>query len=96
MVKIYGCSDDLVEIKNSNYKENEIDCYEKNVIIKFKDETKIKIGYEKNNMAIWWIKVLYKGNANQTLQICDDENAEIYSDIFEIDSEIVSHRLAKN
>lgn len=95
MVKIFGCSDDLVEIENSNYKEDEIDCFEKNVIITFKDETKIKIGYCKNDMAIWWIKVLNKGNANQNLIICNDENADIYSDIFEIDSEIVSHRIVK-
>ena len=33
MVKIYGCSDDLVEIEGSRYKENEIDCFDCNVRI---------------------------------------------------------------
>lgn len=28
-IKIYGRSDDLVEIENSQYKEDEIDCYNK-------------------------------------------------------------------
>ena len=28
MVKIYGASDDLVEIEGSNYREDEIGCYD--------------------------------------------------------------------
>jgi hypothetical protein len=30
---------------------------------------------------------MHKGDAKQKLTICDDEDAEIYSDIFEIDAD---------
>ena len=52
MVKVYGASDDLVEIEK-------------------------------------------QGTAEHKLTICDDEDARIYSDIFEIDSEIKSHSVIK-
>lgn len=32
MIKIYGCSDDLVEICGSVYKEDEIGCFDHSVI----------------------------------------------------------------
>lgn len=35
MIKIYGCSDDLVEIYGSVYKEDEIDCFDHDVRIRF-------------------------------------------------------------
>lgn len=91
MVKIYGCSDDLVEIEGSTYQENEIDCYNRNVHIRFFDGTVIRIGYSKENLAVWWIEVEKQGTAKQTLTVCENEDDEIYSDIFEIDSEIESH-----
>ena len=96
MVKIYGCSDDLVDIFNSAYETNEIGCYDADVKIYFADGTKIQIGYNKPNIGVWYIKVLKQGTAKQELTICEDENADIYSDIFEIDSEIVKHSLVKH
>ena len=39
MVKIYGCSDDLVEIEGSKYPEDEIGCYDSDVKIWFSDGT---------------------------------------------------------
>jgi hypothetical protein len=95
MVKVYGCSDDLVEIENSTYKEDEIGCYGSDVRIRFLDGTVIRVGYSKPNLAVWWIEVEKQGTANQTLTICEDEEADIYSDIFEIDSEIKSHSVIK-
>lgn len=38
-VTIYGYSDDLVEIENSQYKEDEIDCYDKAIRFYFVDGT---------------------------------------------------------
>lgn len=35
MIKIYGCSDDLVEIYGSVYKEDEIGCFDHDVRIRF-------------------------------------------------------------
>lgn len=89
MTKIYGYSDDLVEIEYSNGGGDEIGCYNRNVRIAFRDGTKILVGYGKPGLGVWWIKVEKQGTAKQTLTICEDEDAEIYSDIFEIDSPIL-------
>lgn len=95
MIKIYGASDDLVEIEGSNYKEDEIGCYERDVRIRFTDGTIIRIGYSKSNIAVWYIEVESQGTAKQILSVCIDEEADPYSDVFEIDAEINSHSLIK-
>lgn len=95
MTKIYGASDDLVEIEGSKYKEDEIGCYEHDVRIRFIDGTVIRVGYPKDGLAIWWIEVEKQGTAEQKLTICEDEDARIYSDVFEIDSDIKSHSVIK-
>lgn len=94
MVKIYGASDDLVEVEGGSF-EKEIDCWEQDVRIRFMDGTIIRVGYPKEGMAVWWIEVEADGTAPHTLTVCDDEDADIYSDVFEIDSEIKSYRLIK-
>lgn len=95
MIKVYGYYDDLVEIEHSNGRLTEIDCCENNVRIAFRDGTKIRIGYCKPGLGVWWIKVEKQGTAKQTLTICEDEDAEIYSDIFEIDSPILGWVILK-
>ena len=95
MVKVYGASDDLVEIENSQYKDDEIGCYDHDVRIRFVDGTVIRVGYPKDGLAIWWIEIEKQGTAEHKLTICDDEDARIYSDIFEIDSEIKSNSVIK-
>lgn len=100
MVKVYGYSDDLVEIEGSGYKEREIDCYEKDVRIRFVDGTAIRVGYPKRallgeDVAIWGIKIEKRGTANYHLELCDNEDADPYSDIFTIDAEIKSHSVIK-
>lgn len=95
MVKIYGVSDDLVEIEGSTYKVNEIGCFNSDVRIRFVDGTVIRIGYPKEDAAIWWIEVEKRGTAVQGLTICNNEDAKIYSDIFKIDAEIKSHSVIK-
>lgn len=99
-VKVYGASDDLVEIENSDYKENEIGCYNSDVRIRFVDGTVIRIGYPKRlssdvTIAVWWIKVEKIGTALSTLALCANEDANPYSDVFEIESEIKSHSVIK-
>lgn len=93
MVRVYGYSDDLVEIEGSNYCEDEIGCYNQDVIIAFEDGTQIKVGYGKGDLAVWYIILEREGTAEYNLYICNDEDADIYSDIFEINSEITCHRL---
>ena len=95
MVKVYGASDDLVEIENSKYKEDEIGCYDHDVRIRFFDGTVIRVGYPKDGLAIWWVEIEKQGTAEHKLTVCDDEDARIYSDIFEIDSEIKSYSVIK-
>ena len=95
MVKIYGASDDLVEIENSEYKDDEIGCYGHDARIRFLDGTVIRVGYPKDGLAIWWVEIEKQGTAEHKLTICDDEDARIYSDVFEIDSEIKSHSVIK-
>lgn len=87
MIKVYGCSDDLVEIEGSF--NDEIGCYNRNVRIVFRDGTKILIGYGKKSLGVWRIEVERHGTAPHKLTVCEDEDAEIYSDIFEIDSPIL-------
>lgn len=92
MVKVYGCSDDLVEIENSKYTDDEIGCFESDVIIIFTDGTKIRVRYPKQpGLGVWGINVEIQGTAEQTLTECFDGDADIYSDIFEIDAEVESH-----
>lgn len=60
MVKFYGCSDDLVEIENSKYKEDEIGCYGKDVRIRFIDGTVIRVGYPKKTLPCGLSKLKIK------------------------------------
>ena len=93
MVKVYGYSDDNVEIEGSSYSMDEIGCYNSRVRITFNDGTVICAGYGKEELGIWYIDVEHSGKANWKLTVCDDEEAEIHSDIFEIDAEVVSHEV---
>ena len=90
MVQVYGASDDLVEITGSKY-EDEIGCFDRDVRIYFTDGTIIRIGYPKGGIGVWRIEVEQQGDAPQSLTLCDDEDAEIYSDVFSIDAEIKRH-----
>ena len=87
--KVYGISDDLVEVETEKniYPYDEIGCFDSMVRILFTDNTVIEVEYGKDGKGIWKIEVTHKGEAKQKLTICDDEDAEIYSDIFEIDAD---------
>ena len=95
LVTVYGSSDDLVEIEGSEYKEDEIGCFERNVRIWFRDGTIILVGYPKKDKGIWWVKTEQKGTAMSITTYCDDEDADIYSDVFSINSEIVKHEVVR-
>lgn len=89
MTRVYGCSDDLVEIEDAPYPYDEVGCYDSDVRIWFDDGTIIRVGYGKPNLAVWFVKVEKMGLSNSELFVCEDENADIYSDIFEIDANFV-------
>ncbi len=93
MVRVYGESDDLLVILGGPISVEEIDCYGEDVIVDFDDGTKIRAGYGKPTCSgVWYVNVIKKGTAEQKMKVCLDENAEIYSDLFEIDANYVSHR----
>lgn len=87
--KVYGISDDLVEVETEQniYPYDEIGCFDSMVRILFTDNTVIEVEYGKDGKGIWKIEVTHKGDAKQKLTICNDEDADIYSDIFEIDAD---------
>ena len=95
MVKVYGCSDDLVEIEWSGYAEDEIGCYGRDVKIRFTDGTVIRVGYPKSGMAVWFVSVEKPGTAERKLTICNDEDEFPYSDVFEIDAEIKGYSVVR-
>lgn len=88
-VTIYGYSDDLVEIENSQYKEDEIDCYDKAIRFFFVDGTIISICYAQG--GVWKITHEAIGKAWYELTRCENDDDDAYSDIFKIDSEIISY-----
>lgn len=92
--KVYGYSDDIVEVETSNGSW-EIDCYNCEVEIDFNDGTTIRVGYPKEGMAVWWIEVKEEGTAAQWLTPCEDEEAEIYSDLFEIEAKVIRQRVIR-
>ncbi len=89
MTKVYGYSDDIIVIEGET--ADEIDCYNEEVTIWFADGTVIKAGYPKKDMGIWWIRVEEEGTAEQHLKECFDEDADVYSDVFKIDSEMINY-----
>lgn len=90
-VTIYGYSDDLVEIENSQYKEDEIDCYDKAIRFFFVDGTIISICYAQG--GVWKITHEAIGKAWYELTRCEDDDDDAYSDVFKIDSEIISYEV---
>lgn len=95
MVTIYGYSDDLVVVEHSEHGDHEIDCYDREIRFRFTDGTVIRIGYGKENLGVWYIEREHVGTAEQTLLICEDEDADPYSDVFSIEAEIESHDVLK-
>lgn len=88
MIKVYGYSDDIVTIEKDNRCLSEVDCFNKDALVRFSDSTQIRVGYPKKDKGIWWIEVEEKGPAAQYLLKCDNEEASTYSDVFSIDAEL--------
>ena len=82
-------------VERAPYQYDEISCFDRIVRIAFTDGTIIDAWYGKKGQAIWTIKVIEKGTARQTLTICEDEDADIYSDVFEIEADFVGYELLK-
>ena len=62
-------------------------------MIYFVDGTVIRVHYGKSGLGVWKITVEKQGSAPQILTECEDEDADIYSDMFEISAEIRKHEV---
>lgn len=90
MIKVYGASDDLVEIEGSSWPEREIYCMDEAVRICFDDGTVIRVEYSKPDAGIWFIDIEEHGGAEIDFHECLNEEDDPYSDVLCIDAEIVS------
>ena len=90
MIRIYGYSDDLVEVERDGQFHKEVDAYDVDIRFEFSDGTQIRVGYCKPELGIWYIIVEKQGSAEQTLDVCLVQDEESYSDEFRIDAEIVA------
>jgi len=82
--KIYGTSDDLVEVEGDV--NGEVMCYgtddrEKGVLLICSDGTLLEVKYGKGNMGIWGIMLIKRGSLLMSIKQCDDEEDDPYSDI---------------
>lgn len=89
--RIYGCSDDLIEFEGDF--SGEVGCYgtddqEHGVLVVVSDGTLLEVKYGKGGNGVWGITLIKKGVHYLNIEQCDDEDAEIYSDIANFDDGI--------
>ncbi len=82
--RIYGASDDLIEFEGDVH--GEVNAYgtddnEHGVLVICSDGTLLDVQYGKGGEAIWGITVLQKGSLLLSVDPCDDEDADPYSDV---------------
>ena len=83
MIKVSGYSDDMVEIEGALYwPDDEIDAYDQDVIIYFRDGTILRMTYD----GAWKAMVEKEGTAKHTIEklILNDD---YYSDLFTIETD---------
>jgi len=82
--KIYGGSDDLIEIKGDiNEEIGNYGTDERNSgnLLAFSDGTILDVKYGKPQGGIWAITLLSRGELFDRIVVCDNEDADIYSDV---------------
>lgn len=85
MVKIYGSSDDLVCLDNSNYGVDEIGCFDvKGVRLFLDDDTILVVRYTNG-----------KGTAPYQHEVCAGNDGADYSDIFCTESDVIAHEIIR-
>ena len=81
MTKVYGASDDLIEFEGDFSGEvNHVS--DGPCLLVLSDGTVAKIKYD--DSGIWKISVLRKGEFYHSLEICEDSEAKIYSDVLHL------------
>ena len=94
MTKIYGRFDGVVQI-DTGKKHRKIYCADCNVRIWFKDGTVVLVGYPKDGMDIWFIRIEKCGRASHTLQHCHNRDDENNSDVLCINSPVLDYELVE-
>lgn len=74
--KVYGVSDDLVELEGDV--DGEVACYGTDdrghgVLVMFSDATVLEVKYGKNYDAVWEVKCLKKGTLFLRIDPCDGD-----------------------
>lgn len=77
--KVYGASDDLIEFADDFVGEASGGSKPKLVILS--DGTLLEVRYGKGDDGIWEVKCLKKGSLFDRIDICDDGDADPYSDV---------------
>lgn len=91
-VTIYGYSDDLVEIENSQYKEDEIECFDVAGVRLFLDDgTVLFVCY---SSGVWRIFIEQEGSAPHQHKVCQETSDDDYSDEFYTEADVVRHEIA--
>lgn len=80
--EIYGASDDLIEFGGDIHGEVSHIAGEddRGTMIICSDNTLLNVKYGKDGRGIWTIILLRKGSLFESIDQCDDEDAERYSD----------------
>lgn len=86
-VRVYGCSDDLIELEGDL--REEINCYgtdddDRGVLLSFSDGTIVELKYGKLGRGIWGITVMTEGDAYEGIDHCSDEDASPHSDVLRL------------
>lgn len=84
MTKIYGDSDDLIEFEGDF--TGEFGCYgtdesDGGALIIVSDGTMLAIAYGKNGDGVWGIKTIKTGDLFDGIVVCNDSDADPYSDV---------------
>ena len=89
--KIYGSSDDLIEFEGDIY--DEIGAYkaqDKGILLS--DGTVLECSYPKApGLGVWGFKLIRAGRLFDRIEECNDENAEIHSDIVHFKDGLKAH-----
>ena len=84
MTKVYGASDDLIEFEgdvSGEVSKYGTDDDNQGVLLFFSDGTILEVKYGKLGRAIWGVTLHKQGDLFDRIEPCDDEDADIYSDI---------------
>lgn len=82
MIKVSGYSDDVVEIEGATLWNDEIDAYDHDVIIYFRDGTILRMTYD----GAWKAVIEKEGTAKHTIEKLI-QNDDYYSDLFTIETD---------